>query len=205
MTYRQAHQTFGIPRSTLSDKVNGNMTSQRRGPEPYLGWEVEERIASWLKKMARVGYGQTCDTLFDKVQDIVTRLEIPTPFPDGRPTKNWYYLFMKHFPYLGIRQAQLLSRERAGVTRKGIEEWYKEFRGYLIETGNMDILQELNRIFNCDKTGFQIAPKPPKIIAERGTPNVYARESSSKQTITVMCMCCRILCEAHDRIPRNQF
>ena len=190
MTYRQAQLTFGIPRSTLSDKVNGNTTSQLKGPEPYLGREVEERIASWLKKMARVGYGQTRDTLFDKVQDIVARLNIPTPFPDGRPTKNWYYLFMKRFPYLGIRQAQLLSRERAGVTRKGIEEWYEEFQRYLIETGNIDILQEPNRIFNCDETGFPIAPKPPKIIAERGTPNVYARGSSSKQTITVMLCAC---------------
>ena len=160
------------------------------GPCTFLGRDVEDRLASWLTKMARIGYGQTRDTLFDKVQDIVARLKIPTPFTNGRPSKQWYYLFMKRHPYLGIRQAQLLSRERAGIRHKGIEDWFQEFKDYLIETGNWDILDQLQHIFNCDETGFPIAPKPVKIIAEKGTPNVYACGSSSKQTITVwLCAC----------------
>ena len=37
---------------------------------------------------------------------------------------------------------------------------------------------------------FPIAPKPIKIIAEKGTQNVYAHESSLKQKITVLlCIC----------------
>ena len=97
---------------------------------------------------------------------------------------------MKRHPYLGIRQAQLLSCEWAGITRKGIEDWFQEFEDYLIETRNRDILDQLQRIFNCDETGFPIAPKPVKIIAEKGMPNVYACGSSSKQTITVLLCTC---------------
>ena len=52
--------------------------------------------------------------------------------------------------------------------------------------GNLEILQQLIRIFNCDETGFPIAPKPPKVICEAGAPNVYAHGSSSKQMITTL-------------------
>ena len=51
---------------------------------------------------------------------------------------------------------------------------------------NLEILQQPIRIFNCDETGFPIAPKPPKVICEAGAPNVYARGSPSKQTITTL-------------------
>ena len=98
MSIRAASLKYGIPKSTLADKVCGNTSAQRKGPAPFLGQDVEERLATWLTKMACIGYGQTRDTLFDKVQDIVARLKIPTPFTNGRPPKQWYYLFMKRHP-----------------------------------------------------------------------------------------------------------
>ena len=52
--------------------------------------------------------------------------------------------------------------------------------------GNLEILQQPIQIFNCDETGFPIAPKPPKVICEAGTPNVYPRGSLSKQMITTL-------------------
>ena len=54
-----------------SRQVRGNTSTQRKGPTPFLGRDVEDRLATWLTKMARIGYGQTHDMLFDKVQDIV--------------------------------------------------------------------------------------------------------------------------------------
>ena len=99
----------------LADKFCGNTSTQWKGPAPFLGREVEDCLATWLMKMAHIGYGQTHDTLFDKVQDIVVRLKKPTLFNNGRPSKQWYYLFMKQHPYLGIQQAQLLSHEGAGI------------------------------------------------------------------------------------------
>ena len=61
--------------------------------------------------MARIGYRQTKESLLNKVQEIVGRLNIPTPWEDGRPSRHWYELFMKQNPQLKLRQAQLLSLE----------------------------------------------------------------------------------------------
>ena len=73
---------YGIPKSMLADKVCGNMSN----PVPFLGQEVEDHLKTWLMKMACIRYGQTYDTLFDKVQDIVVQLKIPTQFNQGRPS-----------------------------------------------------------------------------------------------------------------------
>ena len=72
------------------------------------------------------------------------------------------------------------------MSHAGLSRWYQELYDYLLSTGNLDIFNQPLRIFNCDETGFPIAPKPPKIICESGAPNVYARGSSSKQTITTL-------------------
>ena len=186
MTLRAAAKHYGISKSTLFDHVAGNVKTTHRGPEPFLGRDVEERICGWLTKMARIGYGQTHESLLNKVQELVNKLQLKTPWPNGRPSRRWYELFMNRNVHLKLRQAQLLSRERAGVTREGLAEWYNELNQYLTETGNLDVIQHPLRIYNCDETGFPISPKPPKIIAEKGAPNVYARGSSSKQTITAL-------------------
>ena len=135
-------------------------------------------------KMARIGYGQTKESLLDKVQEIVYCLNIPTSWENGRPSRCWYELFIIQNSHLKLRQAQLLSRERAGVSHADLSRWYQELYDYLLSTCNLDIFQQPLHIFNCHEMGFPIASKPPKIICEVGAPNVYTRGSSSKQMIT---------------------
>ena len=186
MSVRKASILYQIPKSTLNDHATGRSTTQRKGPQPYLPKDIEDCIVHWLTKMARIGYGQMKESLLDKVQEILNCLNIPTPWENGRPSRHWYELFMKWNSHLKLRQAQLLSRERAGVSHAGLSHWYQELYDYLLSTGNLEIFQQPLRIFNCDEMGFPIAPKPPKIICEVGAPNVYARGSSSKQTITTL-------------------
>ena len=67
----------------------------KKGPKPYLTEEIEDKIEDWLLEMARIGYGQTHRDVLNKVQELVTKRNIPNPFPDGKPTMKWYRLFMK--------------------------------------------------------------------------------------------------------------
>ena len=60
MPVGRAAVMFGVPKSTLQDKISGKVpVSMRKGPTSYLSTELEDRIESWLVKMARIGYGQT--------------------------------------------------------------------------------------------------------------------------------------------------
>ena len=114
--------------------------------------------------MARIGYRQTI-------------LKIPTPFVNG---EKWYRLFLLRFPDVGLWQVQPLSKLRAGVLDKAINEWFDELWEYLFETANLDILEQPNRIYNCDETGFLIVLWPTKVIASKGDPHVYQQGASTK-------------------------
>ena len=156
------------------------------GPECYLFPEIEQRIYKWLLKMTRIGYGQTKPDLFDCVQMIVGCLKIPTPFVDDRPGEKWYRLFLHRFPDLALWQVQLQSKLRARVLHKAINQWFDELREYLFETANMDILEQPNRIYNCDEMGFPMALRPTKGIASKGDPHVYQQGALTKAQITVL-------------------
>ena len=71
MSIWAASLKYGILKSMLADKVCGNTSIQWKVPASFLSREVEDCLTTWLTKMAHIGYGQTRDMLFDKVQDIV--------------------------------------------------------------------------------------------------------------------------------------
>ena len=83
MSVRKASLHFGITKTTISDHVTGKRIHTKNGPEPYISQHLEGLIAAWLIKMARIGYGQTKEQLFNKVQQLVIHLNIKTPFKDN--------------------------------------------------------------------------------------------------------------------------
>ena len=84
MAIRRASEFYGILKSTLSDKISGHTTlSKKKGPELMLSRELKDRIEKWLITMARIGYGQTKNNVLNKVQELVKKMGIPTPFPDA--------------------------------------------------------------------------------------------------------------------------
>ena len=88
LSYQQAHQIYGVQKSTISDQINRHSAKSdlnKPGPEYNLSPEIGECIYKWLLKMVRIGYGQTKPNLFDHVQIIVCHLKIPMPFVGDHP------------------------------------------------------------------------------------------------------------------------
>ena len=48
--------------------------------------------------------------------------------------------------------------------------------------GHENILDDLSCIYNCDETGFPMAPKAGKVIAGKGEAHVYQAGTSSLKT-----------------------
>ena len=98
MSIHKASAIFGVLRTMLQDMIKGKIPLEmRKGSKPYLTEGIEEKIKDWLLQMAWIIYGQTWRDVINKVQELVTKLNIPNPFPEGKSTKKWYRLFMKHF------------------------------------------------------------------------------------------------------------
>ena len=96
MSIHKASAICGVLRTMLQDKIKGKTPLEmRKGPKPYLTEGIDEKIKDWLLQMAQIRYSQTQRDVMNKVQELVTKLNIPNPFPEGKPTKKWYRLFMK--------------------------------------------------------------------------------------------------------------
>ena len=89
------------------------------------------------------------------------------------PDEKWYRLFLVCFPNLALWQAQLLSKGTVATTGSRSYE-------------NICTLEQPNRIYNCNKTGFPMAPHPTKVIASKGNPHMYQQGASTKAQITVL-------------------
>ena len=50
---------YGIPYTTLNDKINGRVpiARQQSGPSSHLSPSQEDRLASYLTTMTKIGYG----------------------------------------------------------------------------------------------------------------------------------------------------
>ena len=61
---------------------------------------------------------------------------------------------------------------------------------YLQKEGADDILQEPDRIFNADESGFALQPKASKILAEKGTHTISHFSGDNRSQMTVLASIC---------------
>ena len=136
--------------------------------------------------MSRCGYGHGKEMLFNQIQQVLKRLGTPNPFPDDRPTEMWYCLFMGQYPHLSRRMPSLLGRAGMKISMNNVRWWFADLRQYIEGIGHGDSFSNPTRIFNADETGFPIALKPVKIIADKGDPHIYQQGSLDKSLITAL-------------------
>ena len=59
LSTNQAADTYGVPRSTLKDRLSGHVVhGVKPGPRPYLTEPEERELAQHLKDLAEIGLGK---------------------------------------------------------------------------------------------------------------------------------------------------
>ena len=72
LAVRVAAEMYGVPKSTLYDRVRGKVKhGTKPGPVPYLSIEEEIVFANFLIKSAKIGYPRTVSRVLGLVQQIV--------------------------------------------------------------------------------------------------------------------------------------
>ena len=192
LTIRTAARMYGVPKSTLGDKVKGKRPVEAKaGRNPLLSTERERQVVEYIVHMARNGYGRTYSDIESKVEEIIKGMGLVVPmFKEQKPGRKWFTLFMKrHGDEISQRVTLPLGRERTTVTADKVERWFVGVTMYLGEEGALDILDDPSRIYNADETGFPLAPKSGKVIASVHDSHVYSVTSSTKHQVTVMVAC----------------
>ncbi|KAL5499318.1 hypothetical protein EMCRGX_G010708 [Ephydatia muelleri] len=189
MSRNAASKAFGVPRSTLCDKLDGKTPEDRRmGPPSVLTKAEEAMLANFCTKYLKCGFPINREDLFDIVQRIIQVDGRQTPFTDGRPGYYWFQGFMRRNPALTERSAEILTGGRAAVTEAAIRKWFNDIKTYVVDEEHAgDVFQDPLRIFNFDESNFLLARKKGKVLGPVNYKSfLQSSQENDKEGLTVL-------------------
>ena len=86
LSARRASAIYGVPKSTLLDRVHGRIADDAKsGPDPVLTKEEEEVLCNYVKLMCDIGYPITPKLLCMEVKRILDADGRKNPFTNNMP------------------------------------------------------------------------------------------------------------------------
>ena len=186
MGVREASRLYNIPYETLRRRANHTVGLDcKPGPPTVLTKCEEDQLASYLIKMADMGFGLSRDDVMLTAYRIAEKSGRKHPFVKGCAGRSWFDGFRARHPNLTLRSAQSLSHSRAACANMEIMHDYFAKLGAIC--ARLNILSKPMQIYNMDETGISVVHKPGRVIAELGRRNVWAVTSGERgKTHTVL-------------------
>ncbi|XP_064611321.1 uncharacterized protein LOC135475379 isoform X2 [Liolophura sinensis] len=153
MPVQTAAKTFGVPSTTLRDRVRGNVNleSVRPGPSSLLSIEQEMTLVDHISYMASIGCGYTRSDIFDLATSLAVHLGL---IEEGRQLqRSWYRRFRSRWPVINAVRPKKNSRKRSqaaiALEQESIKKYFEELRAVLEKH---DLLEKPQRIFTYDES-----------------------------------------------------
>ena len=182
-TVRRAAEEYGIPKSTLHDRLSGkHLPGFRSGPERYLTDEEESELEEFLIGCASVGFAKSRIQVMELVQEVMRHKGRNVSVSHG-----WWESFSKRHPNITLRTASPLSYARIVGSNPNIIGRYFDLLECTLQENELH--DKPSQIFNLDETGMPLQPTPPRVVAERGMKNPSAPVSGDRSQITVLACC----------------
>ena len=179
MSIRRASEVYGVPRTTLQDRVSGKISLSAKSGHRLLTDEEESRLAEFLVGCASIGYAKSRKEVLAIVQQILDAQNA-----NVEVTKGWWDSYLKRHPKLTLRHAEPISYARAVATNPDVfHRYFDLLEETLLENGLTD---RPAQIFNCDETGMPLTHKPGKVVAGVGQKHPYSIAGGNKSQITVL-------------------
>lgn len=182
-TVRQAAKEFGVPKSSLGDRVSGRVTPGcRSGPAQLITSADEELLVEFSLYMARHGFPLTKQQLVSFASSIYRRQHRRVAF--SKLGQTWWLNFRKRQEKkLTIQPTENVVRGRMMCVRKeAVDHFYHLLSSVMNSHGLMD---KPHHIFNCSEISFQLGRKRLSL----SKPNLgYKPMPASRDHISVL-MC----------------
>ena len=178
--YRRAELEFGVPKSTICDRISGkSLPGATSGPQRYLTENEEKELVHFIKESARVGYARTRHQIIAIVEEVLKANHYKSSITSG-----WWYSFMRRHPELTIRTAEKLTYARAIAQDQSTLDHYFDLLEQTLLAN--ELISFPSRIFNVDESGFPLQPHRLPVIAEKGSKHPSTVTTGDKVQITVI-------------------
>lgn len=187
MSQRKAAAQFNVPRATLQFRVGEKFRQKTsHGPDPVLTADEENSLKKWILTSQRKGFPLRIDDIQYSVKNFLDKVPRKNPFSDNTPGRGWYKAFLRRHPDISLRTPEGITAASSNISESDIRQWFVQIELYLKEKGYYEILEDPTRVYNGDETCFFLSPKSKKVLAAKGSKNVYQIEHHPKVNLTVM-------------------
>lgn len=191
MGVNEAARNFGIPKSTLKDRIRKSDTTKIRcGPSSCLGDDAELKLVRHIKKLQQFGFAPDRESVRIWAFKLAEQMQVRHRFNKeiGKAGYDWLHSFLRRHPDISVRKAEGISINRAtGMNRETVKHYFELLEKVLTDNKLYD---KPSNVFNMDETGLQLNNKPTQVLAAKGSKNVSSLTSGEKgETISVIACC----------------
>ena len=128
--YRASKQ-FGVPQSTLADRIRGSVPLDAvPGHETLLTKTEEQKLVGHIKHMAAIGHGYTKKNIQEVAKEFALFLGKDVKATKGL-SDNWFYGFLKRWPEVEIAKHKKTDNSDPIQTQEDMDRYYKELGALL--------------------------------------------------------------------------
>ena len=153
MTVREAAAQFGVPKSTLHDRISGKVQpGSVYGPPRYLDEEEEEELVRWIEGCAQIGYAKSVREIRAIVGAIVAK---KNALDSMVVSHGWWDHLRQRHPHLTLRSGEGLAYCCAVSTNRVVIDKYFDLLEVVLTCKSNNLTKKPHLIFNADETGMQ--------------------------------------------------
>ena len=182
MGVNQASREYGVPTTTLRDRISERIThGTPMGARSYLNQDEEETLEDFLLTASSIGFGKTRAHVMMYAEKVAREKNY---LRKDHITGRWFDGLCERHPNITLRKGDSMAAVRFRCTNsETIQNYYQLLKTTLTEH---NFSGEPWRIYNVDETGMPLDPRKPRVITKLGTKKVRVMGSGNKHQITVV-------------------
>lgn len=186
--YKSAKE-YKVPYNTLKDYVVSHPVSEvptspvKLGKPFALTSDEELKLVQYIIKMQELGFGLSATDVRNYAYKIASRGNRQHPFSNDESLAGWkwWHGFKNRYGF-SMRLPENISINRAYAAKRETMNQFFEVLNAILKKHNL--FDKPHLIWNLDEAGFNLVPKPSKIVSPKGSKRIFQQATGERGETT---------------------